>query len=429
MPHQWDIEECYAFKVFGPPSGALTAFWSNEWNEHRQSTNVGAFVGRNVTHQRQTTVDTAAERNQPQAMPGTVGDLRPARNAAQVAGSSSESRRLHRQDMVAALDSIAASSEHFNNIMSWNFQNIHHAQRVTALQNRISFLSQPSQSSGCDSSELPAMHTLLNDLLHAPLATAPVPSAVARSRGPGAPQIADVPASRSSTELEHQDRNVRARHTVPSSEEENSDTLARALNNLFSRFAAIEIGIGAGDCLFYVLQHLQNHEILHETLARVNWHQDEDVSLTRSLIADHLERRTAEDAENPLLDPAGVALSVPMIEEKGSVAAYIAWIRELGTSGGYIELVAWANLFQVRVKLFSTTIFSGNLVEEEINWHVEPPVCGGVRGNIQTFHILHRVDIGGRGGHYQLLQTLLPSADAAASAAVIDLVSEGSPSH
>ena len=53
MPALWDIEECYAFKVFGPPSGVLTAFWSEAWATHRHSTNIGAFVGRQITHNRQ----------------------------------------------------------------------------------------------------------------------------------------------------------------------------------------------------------------------------------------------------------------------------------------------------------------------------------------------------------------------------------------
>jgi hypothetical protein len=71
----WDIEECFAFKVLGPYSGALSAFWTEAWSEHRQSTNIGAFVGRRATHQRQHDVDAAAAQGNLNLMPGTAGDL------------------------------------------------------------------------------------------------------------------------------------------------------------------------------------------------------------------------------------------------------------------------------------------------------------------------------------------------------------------
>ncbi len=414
MPFQWDIEECHAFKVYGPPSGALTAFWTSEWNEHRQSTNVGAFVGRNVTQQRQSTVDSATANSAPQAMAGTVGELRsqiPARNVTQAASSSSQhaSRTLQRQELIAALDSIAATASHYNSIMCWNFQHVHHAQRVMALQSRISSMSPPPQAdSGIDNDQTRAyaqMQSALNHLLEAPLIPAPpAPPAVTASRG--VPQDSHGGAAvqpPSVTAPLQEDRRVRPRHEASSSQEERSVTLAREMALLYSRFNAIELG-GNGNCLFYVLQYLQNHDIPHETLSQLQCARDEDISLTRSRIADYLESRTAEGVDDPLCDPAGIALSLAMIDEMGSVQNYIAWIRGGQSSGGYIELLAWATLFKVRVQLFSTTIFSEALHQEQINWQVAAPVP------VQTFHCLHHVGIGGVGGHYQLLQTILPAA-------------------
>jgi hypothetical protein len=35
QPPDFDIAECYVFKVFGPYAGQLTAFWTDEWSSYR----------------------------------------------------------------------------------------------------------------------------------------------------------------------------------------------------------------------------------------------------------------------------------------------------------------------------------------------------------------------------------------------------------
>ena len=35
QPPDYDLLECYVFKVFGPYAGQLTAFWNDEWSSYR----------------------------------------------------------------------------------------------------------------------------------------------------------------------------------------------------------------------------------------------------------------------------------------------------------------------------------------------------------------------------------------------------------
>jgi hypothetical protein len=35
MPLDYDIPECFVFKLFGPYSGHLTAFWNDQWSTYR----------------------------------------------------------------------------------------------------------------------------------------------------------------------------------------------------------------------------------------------------------------------------------------------------------------------------------------------------------------------------------------------------------
>ncbi len=170
---------------------------------------------------------------------------------------------------------------------------------------------------------------------------------------------------------------------------------------LFERFTAIELG-QAGDCLFYVLLHLQNHDVPHANLAAAGAQVNEDVALTRARIANHLEICTAADATERLYEPTGVDISFAMISEAGNLHDYLAWIRQAGSSGGFTEVIAWVDLFKVNVKLISATMIEGALLEEPVN-------ARGASDDAPTFHIFHQVGRDGRGGHYQLLQPMLPS--------------------
>jgi hypothetical protein len=91
------------------------------------------------------------------------------------------------------------------------------------------------------------------------------------------------------------------------------------------------------------------------------------------------------------------------VEIEGSTADYITWIRLDSSSGGFIELVAWADLFNVRIHLFSSTVFAEQLHEEKLNWRA----VNSENEPAQTFHLYHSVGRGGVGGHYQLLQPIL----------------------
>ncbi len=198
-------------------------------------------------------------------------------------------------------------------------------------------------------------------------------------------------------------RNVRRRTDALPTENEVSrfDALQLLITALFERFRAIELG-GAGDCLFHVLLHLQNHEVPHANLAAAGAEVNENVALTRARIANHLEARTAAAVIPQLQEPTGNYVSEGMIAEHGSIEAYLEWIRRDGSPGGFLEVVAWVDLFKVHIRLISSTMIEGALVEEPVN-------ARGASDDARTFHIFHQVGRGGVGGHYQLLQPTLPS--------------------
>jgi hypothetical protein len=97
---------------------------------------------------------------------------------------------------------------------------------------------------------------------------------------------------------------------------------------------------GNGDCLFFVLRYLQDHEITHEKLAQIGAVNNEEVSLTRARVADHLDMRSSDGQQSPLLDGANIPVSLIMIEEQGNREDYLSWIRSDRACGGYIEIVA-----------------------------------------------------------------------------------------
>jgi hypothetical protein len=207
----------------------------------------------------------------------------------------------------------------------------------------------------------------------------------------------------------------------PVAENDESSAFLQAIARLHERFIAVELG-EEGNCLFFVLKHLQDTDISHETLARIGAESGELVSLTRARVANYLEAHTCVDAEDPIKDAAGVEISVPMVEEHGNVQNYLEWIRQDGSAGGFVELVAWARMCGVRVHLYSTTMFNNQLHEEQVNWGVDSS-CG----EAQTFYCLHLVGRGGIGGHYQLLQPNLAAANAGPPAPVD--ISSTSPSR
>jgi hypothetical protein len=423
MPAQWDIEECHAFKVFGPPSGVMTPFWSELWATHRQSTNIGAFVGRQITHNRQATANAASENSNPVVLPGSVGDLslvrdsrRPlARTTAPIATNASQRAELINQLRLIQMDTA------FNReLSSWNFENLQRSQRLFNLQQAISSFPRAGASDG--SAPTHALSEAQVTALHAEYATAILAPLLPRPMAPQLPQLdpdSDVMIHEVSTD---NSRRVRSRTAAPVESQnsqampDDNSALRAQYEQLLSRFSPVELG-GHGDCLFFVLRYLQDHHIGLEKLAQINAVVEENVSLTRARIADHLERRTSDDQETPLVDGAGLPVSGIMIEEQDSRAQYLTCLRSNGASGGYIEVVAWADMVGARVHLFSTTLISGLLHDEEVNFAATCPDC-------QTFFILHIVGRGGQGGHYQLLQPILRRDPAA----VVEVAGGHSPS-
>jgi hypothetical protein len=408
MPTHWDIEECWAFKVLGPYSGALSAFWTEAWSEHRQSTNIGAFVGRRTTLQRQHDVDATAAQGNLNIMPGTAGDLTTTRattNAQPITQDSRSLRFQQREQLTMHLARIQSDMSHYNALAAWNFSNMQHHQRIANLQQVYQACNLAN-----DSIQGSAIRAQLIALTAVVLPSAPEAPVIAEPLVvPNVPH--DQPEQnrlRHERDTSQSHRNTRSRPSPENNEtDEREDAFRQQMAHIASNFCSVECG-GEGNCVFFVFKWLQDHEIMHQTLSAIGAAVNEDVHETRTRVANYLEERTREGSANRLADALGVEISTAMVEEHQSVAQYLDWIRRDGSSGGYIEIVAWANMCGVRVKVFSSIMFNNQLVNEEVNWNVQPP-CGG---EVQTFYFMHQVGRGGIGGHYQLLQPVAAAAPA-----------------
>jgi hypothetical protein len=402
----WDIEECFAFKVLGPYSGALSAFWTEAWSEHRQSTNIGAFVGRRTTHQRQVDVDAAAAQGNLNLMPGTavLTTSRATTNAQPITQDSRSLRFQQREQLTIHLARIQSDMSHYNALAAWNFTNMQHHQRIANLQQVYQACNLAN-----DSIQANAIRAQLLALTSVELPGAPSAPVIAEPLVvPNVPQQDHPERNRQRNETSQSHRNNRSRPSPENDEtDEREGAFQQQMAHIASNFCYVELG-GEGNCVFFVFKYLQDHEIGSETLSAIGANVDENVHETRTRVANYLEERTREGSANRLLDASGVDISIAMADEHQSVAQYLDWIRRDGSSGGYIEIVAWANMCGVRVKVFSSVMFNNQLVNEELNWNVPPP-CGG---EVQTFYFMHHVGRGGIGGHYQLLQPVAAAAPA-----------------
>jgi hypothetical protein len=189
QPSHWDIEERHAFRVFGPPAGALSPFWSNEWNQHRQSTSTGAFAGRATTNGRQVSADAAAQSGTPIVFPGTVGDLRQVVGTGR--GRSAVTSNLNNSDLIAAdqrrqvlavgLDRLNATAVHQNAVALWNSLNNQRAQEVTQMQMAI---TAAESIPGFNIDDLASMRASLVSRARAPFPPAPLPLVIPVSVSP-----------------------------------------------------------------------------------------------------------------------------------------------------------------------------------------------------------------------------------------------------
>jgi hypothetical protein len=420
----WDLEECWAFKVLGPYSGALSPFWTEAWSEHRQSTNIGAFVGRRTTHQRQHDVDAASAQGNFELMPGTAGDLlttHATTNAQPITQDSRSLRFQQREQLTMHLARMQSDMSHYNALAAWNFTNMQHHQRIANLQQvyQTCNLVNDIATGSAIRAELIALTSIV-------LPSAPEAPVIAEP-----PVVLNVPHDQPEQVRNRREReapppirrNTRTRSSPENETDEREVAFQQQMAQIASNFCSVELG-GEGNCVFFVFKWLQDHQIMHETLGAIGAAVDEDVHATRTRIANYLEERTREGSANQLVDAAGVEISVAMGEEHESVAQYLDWIRRDGSSGGYIEIVAWANMCGVRVKVFSSIMFNNQLVNEELNWNVQPP-CGG---EVQTFYFMHHVGRGGIGGHYQLLQPMAAAAQQSVVEIFVDLTLSSSPS-
>jgi hypothetical protein len=299
---------------------------------------------------------------------------------------------------------IQSDMSHYNALAAWNFTNMQHHQRIANLQQAYQTCALAN-----DSIQGNAIRAQLLALTSVELPSAPSAPVIAEPLVvPNVPQRDQPAQNHQRNETSESHRNTRSRPSPENNEtDEREGAFQQQMAHIASNFCCVEVG-GEGNCAFFVFRYLQDHEIGSETLSAIGAAVDEDVHETRTRVANYLEEHTREGFANRLVDALGVDISIVMAEEHQSVAQYLDWIRRDGSSGGYIEIVAWANMCGVRVKVFSSIMFNNQLVNEELNWNVQPP-CGG---EVQTFYFMHHVGRGGIGGHYQLLQPLAAAAPA-----------------
>jgi hypothetical protein len=396
----------------------------------RQS--LGHFAGRNAASHRARSNDAASATGNLRLFPG-CGPVAPVQSPSSTGAGTSSSiatdtaanqaallRAHHRASLTATLGNISASANSANLIEAWRNRNLLASQQINHLQLAIQIQTQINAAPADADVTVQQMRSLLVALCRAPSEEPPAIQAMAPV--PPAPVLPTAPVPPSSVSSAAIDDVRRVRQRVgepPSTSDAPSEAVVDAMADLMQRFFAVELG-GSGNCLFYVLRYLQDHEVGHEILHAHEVQQDEHVDVTRQRIVNHLNRE-----QDNIRDGAGVSLSAAMSEEFGSAEAYLAWIGETTSSGGYIEVVAWAHLMQQHVILHSTTVFAsdGALYDEDIN-----PTNTALRAH----HILHNVgrgdrphlnatpltlSSGGQGGHYRLLQPNLAVAAPAAAAA------------
>jgi hypothetical protein len=340
-------------------------------------------------------------------------------NSVPSATTAADERARQRADITAGLLRFTSAAEQANindvfrsnqstNYTAWCCRMRIQEQQRANLQLAI----QTTVSMDSNHPTLPALRAQLVALCFLPLEEAPVllqmpqismlvPSPVAPA--PAAQTVSDVNNSQN-------DRRIRPRTGPPIAiVEELEDPVSR----LMQRFTQIELG-GDGQCLFCVLQYLQDHEIAHQHLHDLGIQIGEHVNLTRARIANHLDV-----VKDSVCDQTESNLAVAMVDEAGSCEAYLVWIRDESSCGGRIEVFAWANLMQICVHLFSTTMWQAEPYHEVINSNGD---------SLQkTVYILHLVGRGGHGGHYRLLLPIIASSadtacsNNASSSQVIDL--------
>ncbi len=335
----------------------------------------GAFAGRNTTAQRRRSADVAAAAGNPESFPGTMV-LANARNAGGNARPSTTTtdpaavRAQHREVLANSLENISAAAVQANLIESWNARNLFRNQQITHLHLAL----QISSSATYDATN--SNMTRLVSLCRAEFEEPPVLQPIIRERPvvlASNPSVDPAPASSS--------RNVRAcvRTDVDAAPVQ-VEADGQHFDEFMSRFTEMELG-GNGQCLFFVLRYLQDHQVGHEIRESIGISvQDENVNTTRNRIVDHLD--TVKDT---LVGWGNCLLSAGMAEECGDASAYINWMRQETSCGGVIEVNAWAHLTQQHVFLYSTTaIRSGGVYTEEFDYRPSPR-------EDNALHILHRV--------------------------------------
>ena len=326
-------------------------------------------------------------------------------------------RAHHRANLTVTLGNISSSANSANLSDAWRNMNMVRNQAIDrlhlAIQTQIEY-NAASQDADPNVLLVQAMRARLVSLCQTDSEAPPVPQAIVPIVTAPAPSVAGVAA-------DEETRRVRQRldGTTAAASSEHNDPVVDAVGDLMRRFCEVELG-GDGRCLFCVFRYLQDREVGAEILSAHEVEPNEGIDVTRKRVVDHLDLE-----KDNLQDGAGVVLSAAMAEEFGSAEEYMAWIRESGSGGGYLEVLAWANLMQQRVVLHSTTTFAdGSLHELDINptnntalraLHILHIVGRGNRPQLNNDPLIH--SSGGRGGHYRFLQ---PNLSAAAAVVQID---------
>jgi hypothetical protein len=342
----------------------------------RQS--LGAFAGRNTTAQRRSSNDAAAANGSPQLFPGTT-TLANARNVGGNARSSTTRpnasdtdpaalRAQQRAVLTNSLENISVAAVQANLIESWNARNLFRNQQISHLHLALQIASCPSYS------PTNTTMTRLISLCNAEFEEPPVLQPIIENSVPVTSNPSVHPAPNDSS------RNVRQRVENVSNAPVEVEADCQHFDDFMSRFTEMELG-GDGQCLFFVLRYLQDHEVGHEIRAEVGiLENNEDVITTRNRIVNHLD-----EVKDTLHGWGNCLVSAGMAEECGDASSYIEWMRLETSCGGVIEVNAWAHLMKQHVFIYSTTVIrGGGVYTEEFNYTPSSH-------EDKALHILHRV--------------------------------------
>jgi hypothetical protein len=406
QPDHYDIELGFAFKVFGPYEGPsrMTSFWTSAWSQYRSSS--GQLAGRAAADHRQNSQNVveangglrafpgAAQLPMPQGLGAQPDTASQTSLASQSRNTQTATREQGRQEFIQALANINQSAMHANILERYRLEE---SNRQIQIRNLSMVLDHHQHLT------VQQVTSLREELLQL-VTQRPLPP----------PQIDFIPAARPRDEScnsvvpQQAARRPRLREqhdlTGGALEPANDTSLTALMDGLMQHYCVRDCG-GNGDCAFHVLRFLEKHEVSHATLAENGVDNDIDsVDETRARIVNHLARSifmNTEGRPESSIQMYGVSVVSEMLP---NVELYIESMRQQGTLGGVVEIAVWAQLMSVCVRIHSTAMWGNMLHVENVG---DVFNSDGVQNPL--YHMLHIVGVGGRDGHYQLLQPIAGS--------------------